>query len=425
MHHELYGNFFANQLSSAQKLINELSSEGNPFNYPNLRNLMNFSVPRDAICNDILKRDVLGEASVNAFRKERMLNNSEIGFWSPYTRKNFKMFSDKEITIMKAKSTVTTLKEEKLLYSRMMIISRTRPELCPKKIVGEYELTNIPPSNFSPDGTMIIAKSNATLIDLINEMADPTSSTHHNLSDDESAIIIDGMYILEVLKSFKSIENVGKLVNAFQRELVKALNDVSHKYSELRLVFPRFVPDSLNELQFKSNTTKTANIRYHVCEKTPIKKLETFLADIHTRVELTAFLGQSVLRSPPVSDIKIFVGYGSTFYSNDHNHRSNILNQDHTLEDVPQLILINLIDLKNNGIQTVYVKTNSVDTVVVLLGHKNMIPYTIIRGGWTCHINNMYNRLGTKKSNALIGWYAMQGENFLSFIRAYTVFHLK
>lgn len=98
------------------------------------------------------------------------MKDSKIGFWSHCARKKHK-----QITIPKVKSAVTSLKEEKLLYSRMVIISKTRPELCPEKVIGKYELTNIPPSNFSPDGTMIVAKSNETLIDVINEIQLPTS----------------------------------------------------------------------------------------------------------------------------------------------------------------------------------------------------------------------------------------------------------
>lgn len=310
IHHELYGRFFANQLSSAQKLIIELSSEGNPFNYSDLRNLMNFSVPNDSIRDDIMKRDILGEASVAAVRKERMMKDSKIGFWSHYGRKNFKMFSDKEITIPKIKSYVTTLKEEKLLYSRMLIICKTRPELCPEKVIGEYELTNIPPSNFSPDGTMIVAKSNETLIDVINELQVSTAPMQYDL-DNETVLIIDGMDILDELKSVKPMNNVGQLVNAFMKKVTSNMNNESHKYSEVRLLFTHFVPNSLTESRLKSSSLRKATIQYHVSEKTPIKKLDTFMAHIATRAELAEFLGEKVLQSFAVSEIRVVVGYGN------------------------------------------------------------------------------------------------------------------
>lgn len=225
---------------------------------------MNFSVPRESICASILKRDVLGVESVAAFRKERMMEDSKIGFWSPYARKNYKMFSDKEIIIPKVKSAVTTLREEKLLYSRMIIISRTRPELCPEKVIGEYELTNVPPSNFEPDGTMVVAKSNEALIDLISEIEVPTAPIQCDLTETETVIIIDGMDILDQLKTVKPMMNVGHLVDAFMSKLISELNSVSHSYKEFRILFTPFVSNSLKESRVKFRTLKKAIIHYHV-----------------------------------------------------------------------------------------------------------------------------------------------------------------
>lgn len=331
-------------------MASELSSEGNPFNYSDLRNLMNFSVPRESIRDDILKRDELGEKSVAEFRKERMMKGSKIGFWSHCARKNYKMFSDKEITISKVKSAVTTLKEEKLLYSRMTILSKTRPELCPEKVIGDYELTNIPPSNYSPDGAMIVAMSNETLIDLINAMQMSSIAIQYEHSENRT-VIIDGMNILDLLKTVKPMDNVGHLVNAFMLEFKCEIQN----YSEVRLLFTRFVANSLKKGRVKSNTKK-AIIHYHVTEKTPIKKLDLFLAHMDTRVEVTEFLGKKVLQSFAGSKTLIVVGYGNKFYSNDSHHSTDILNKEHNLEDISQLVLLNTIDLKNNNAREVHSK---------------------------------------------------------------------
>lgn len=133
----------------------------------------------------------------------------------------------------------------------------------------------------------------------------------------ESVIIIDGMDILEMLKLVKPMDNVGHLLDAFKTELLSELNNVSQNYSEVRILFSRFVPNSLNESRYWPSSFKRATIRYHVSEKTPIKKLDLFLAHIDTRVELTEFLGNKLLQSFSVSEIKVVVGYGNKFYSND------------------------------------------------------------------------------------------------------------
>lgn len=111
-HHELVGNLFANRLKHSQNLANVLSREGNPFAYLDLRNLINFAVPNDAIRKDILQRDQLGLDALNTFRKERMVEKSKIPFWSPVSKNNFKMFSDIEIAVSGITKVITSLRQE-------------------------------------------------------------------------------------------------------------------------------------------------------------------------------------------------------------------------------------------------------------------------------------------------------------------------
>lgn len=415
MHHESYGNFFANQILRAEKLISELSSEGNPFTYTDLRNLVNFSVPNDFVRDDVLSRDRLGVESVLAFRKDRMSKESKVGFWDPYSKKGYKMFSEKEIIISKTKNVITTFKEEKLIYSRMMVMARTHPDLCPEKVIGEYELTNIPPSNFNPDGTMILAKSNDSLIDLINGIRLPSNPYQHlDFTDDRCVLIVDGLDILESLKSVKSMENVGELADLF---IAAASSELDHpnNYSEVRLLFTRFVSESVNESKSRQKYRTPGKIKqYHITEKTPVKKLESFLAHVETRHELTKFLGNKILKMFATSKIQIVVGFGSMFHSNNSQHRSDILEKDHTLEEMHQLVLIHAVDLKNNGVERLHVKSISTDVFVVLLGHINLIPKdtTIVRNGRSYKMNEIHHRIGTKLADSLIGWYSMQGERF-------------
>lgn len=328
------------------------------------------------------------------------------------------MFSDKEIIISKAKNVVTTLREEKLAFSRMMIISKTQSDFCLEKVIGQYELTNIPPSNFSADGEMILAKSNEIIIELLNEI--PTSEPIHPCTADyRCSLILDGMDLLESLKSVKPMENVGQLVNKFMTKLNSELN-VSTNYAEVRLIFPRFVHNSLSVFSSRKKYGSANNIKqYHITDQTPIKKLDNFLAHIDTRIELTQFLGTKVLESFARSKIVIVVAYGNMLYCNDRHHRSTLLNVAHNLEEIPQLILLNAVDLKNNGVERVYIKSTSVDALVVLLGHKDVIPLDtiVMRSSRVISISELYQRIGRKLSTALIGWYAMQGEIYRNCLR--------
>lgn len=423
VHHELVGNFFANQLRNAQNLIYILSREGNPYEYADLRNLMNFSVPRSNICHDVCNRDELGVKALNKFRQERMVyvngesdhenEDTKIPFWSPLTKNNFQMFSDIHIVVNGKQKTLTTLKIEKQLYARMLFVSKSRPELCPETVIGEFEFTNIPPSNFSPDGSMITVKSNDSLIKLIMELPviDDEDMFFEMPTDENSVIIVNAMEILESIKKQKQkpMENVSDLVNQFLSELEKAVEG----YSEVRLIFERFAVKHVNEYDPKARISKKAAIHYHVKNNTPIKSLDSFLAHVNTRVELSTFLGQLVFERYKDSPTKYLVAYGNKYLVNESLAEATNLGTEHDLVDLKQIILSNVADIsKINRNRILTINSTDVDLIILLTGlFQHIPPYTTAK--WdrkSIKIMDIYNRLSYKLSDSIIGWYAFHGK---------------
>lgn len=272
-HHEAVGNFFENQLKRSQNLINTLAIEGNPFLFPDLANLVNYSVLSNKICQNVLDRDKIGIELVKSFREERMMENSSTPFWSTLPRQDLQLFSDTEIKVSNTQSIVTSMKKEKQLYARMLAISRTRPELCPDKVIGDFEFTNIPPSNFLPDGSMITAKSNEKLLTLIQQMPKSLTDIHEPSNEQDLVMIIDAWDLINDIRQIKSIKKVSDLTNTFLSELTT----ISHKASEIRLIFPPFVESSLHEsVDRKKCSSKIPAIHFHVVNNTPIKDFGKF-----------------------------------------------------------------------------------------------------------------------------------------------------
>lgn len=415
VHHELLGNFFENQLNQAQKLINTLSRDGNPFEYPDLRNLMNYSVPRNQICKDVIERDQLGLKYVENFRKERMMPNSKTPFWDPLPKNNLEMFSDTEIRAGNTQKLVTSVRKEKQLYARMLAISRTRPELCPNKVIGEYEFTNFPPSNFLSDGTMITAKykTNVTLIGLLKKLPIRSHSNMQELKTEKSITIIDAMDILNLVKKRKPMQSVQDLVNLFLKELTRSSNN----YSEVRLLFHPFVSNSFKQsVSQKIIPSKKVAIHYHIKNNTPIKNIDQFLAHINTRIELATFLAQRMLDEFQNSSIIFLTTYGNKIVAN--RPLFEICSKElaeglHSLEETNQLILVNAIDIaQKNPNRKLLIQATSVDMVVKLLDSYMFIPpsTTITFAGEHLSIGDLHSRLGEKISKALFGWYAFQGK---------------
>lgn len=298
----------------------------------------------------------------------------------------------------------------------MLLISKSRPELCPKKVIGEYEFTRIPLSNFLPDGSMITAKKNDTLIKLIKDMPEPQSNTLYHLNEDEDSVaIINAIDLLNRVKKRKPIENASDLAIIFVTELQK----MSENYAEIRLIFDPIISHSLEQSAGpKCNISKKAQtktrIHYHVKNTTPIKNVSDFLAHIDTRRELAIFLGKKALEHFKDKRIKFLTAYGNHFFAN-HNLNdmcSNLISGEHNLEQTNQLILLNAIDIAHRNLNcNLTIQATGTDIVVLLIGHYNYIPpsTTITSSGERIRIGELYFRLGKKLSDSVIGWYAFQG----------------
>lgn len=395
-----------------------MTKEGNPFEYPDLRNLVNYSVPSDTIRKNVLNRDELGKKFLKTFREERMMENSTTPFWSTLARNNLKMFSDTEIKVNNSQKLLTSIRKEKQLYARMLAISRTRPELCPDKVIGDYEFTNIPPSNFMPDGRIITAKpkSNASLIGLIQKMPRPASDLQQQLNvEQESVVIIDARDLLNEIKKIKSVSKVCDLANMF----VSLLTTTSNKYSEVRLIFHPFVQNSLKETEDqKCNSSQKVPIYYHAANNTPIKNIENFLAHVNTRIELATFLAKKALNHFQGSEKRFLVAYENKFAANcplADMCSTNLETGIHNLEETNHLILLNAVDVAQmNSNRNLTIKATNTDVVVQLIDlYKSVPPITTVNiSGQLVNIGDLHFRLGDKYSKALLGWYAFQGKHW-------------
>ena len=65
------------------------------------------------------------------------------------------------------------MKEDRELYSRIIKIAQTRPELIPKMpdIVSNYEMSVIPRQNFSSDGTPLMTHDKSHLMKQIKNQS--------------------------------------------------------------------------------------------------------------------------------------------------------------------------------------------------------------------------------------------------------------
>ena len=95
-----------------------------------------------------------------------------VEFWDPQKKNNFSYFKDAGAVVQtKIKGQLMHIKQERRLLSRLLVIAKSRPEFELKDAIGKFELNVTPPSNFHPDGSMIMLSSKSNVVPLVMNMA--------------------------------------------------------------------------------------------------------------------------------------------------------------------------------------------------------------------------------------------------------------
>ena len=138
-----------------QKAYEVISSWGNPFELQ--ETLINLASGREApkdVENDLLNAKSIGETALETFLTERIYSNTK-PFYDPIHKNALKTF--KHLTVKKnfiAKEKSITLKAERSLFGRLLVISQSREGLTLKQI-RTHSLSPIPWCFGQPDGGLV------------------------------------------------------------------------------------------------------------------------------------------------------------------------------------------------------------------------------------------------------------------------------
>ena len=169
-------------------------------------------------------------------------------------------------------------------------------------------------------------------------------------------------------------------------------------------------------------------------DNTEIKSVKSFLAHINTKAELTRYLSRKTLEHYEGQDKQVLVMHHTIMEAN--CPLSEILSMPemdtgrHDLEEGDQLVILNAYDVMHKDPQ-VQLDIFSIDTdvFVLLTSLFPSIPTSttlIRRGSERVSIQDSYKKLGSKRAEALIGWYAFKGtDNTGSFAGKGVAAHFK
>lgn len=226
-------------------------------------------------------------------------------------------------------------------------------------------------------------------------------------------MLIDGMFLVKLIKKVPEMTTA----EHFAAKFLHILKDLVYGYDEFRLLFDQYVESSLKEATRKKRAKGHEPIQFHVNDDTPIKSIPDFLAHSATKAELTKYLGDKVIAYFESRSEKVLVAYHNIMVSNctlsDIVAMPEMLHGQHSLEEADQLIPLNAVDvaLKNANCDLTVFATDT-DILILLIGFYNDIPKSTVimrtRSEKLC-VRDFYLRLGKKRAESIIGWYAFKG----------------
>lgn len=195
---------------------------------------------------------------------------------------------------VKLKDRVIALKEDRKLMIRFIIASRKRPERDLEKYIGQYEFSVVPRSLFSSDGKLLLGSDKSTVMHRIEDAIHQAANTEAGQQVLEVDIptpmvaIFDGMAVVNRIKLGPVVQNCQQFADAF----LNIVLDEATNAAEIRIVFDRYLDDSLKESTREKRNKDADLLEFEVKEDTCLKNLtlKKFVSHIKTNKGLQFFL---------------------------------------------------------------------------------------------------------------------------------------
>ena len=104
---------------------------------------------------------------------KRMIKKTT-NLWDSQKKNNRSYFKHVGATVKtRVSGQIVTIKEESVLVSRFLVAAKSRTDFVIMEAIGDFEFNVVSPSNFHPDGPMIMQSDKAQVVFLISNMPLP------------------------------------------------------------------------------------------------------------------------------------------------------------------------------------------------------------------------------------------------------------
>lgn len=386
---------------------------GNPFEEQQtmeLYNIITKHVMPEEVKNDVLRQEELGSQCFKDFVFNRIVSKS-VNFWAPMKKCRMKLCSamTKKARIQTEDVTVE-LREDRNLFARLLVASKSRDDLNLQDTIGNYELSVVPRSLFSQDGTLLHCQK-SKLLSILEDLPVPelTQSNIPPGSPSCTVSIIDGMAELQALHKPDNIITMNQLADLYT-------NIILCKYvsEEIHVIFDRYdINSSLKSATRKKRQCDNYGVKYHINDTTNVAKttMKKLLSTSQTKDALTCYLAENLLRNASERDIKLVVAWRS-------DCKTSFMDMSYlrsTHEEADTKLVLHAVDATSRGCTEINVYSPDTDVLILLIrrfpnlcSNTNFITSTGIKHR-KISIRDMYTTLTDSTAKALPGFHALSG----------------
>lgn len=364
----------------------------------------------------------VGQDLHNIFLDQRVYSNN-IQFWDPLKKnciKTCKTVTKKVKIALKDKT--LAIKTDLSLISRLLIASRSRPDIDLRYNLSNYEFSALPKSLFAVDGSMHHCLAKYKLIDALESMEvlhseddydnrdfATTPNVEENVQLQEAAAIVDGMALLHTYHKPNTVKTVLELGVSFS----KYIGNKFSNYSEVHVIFDSYRDNSLKKAMRDIRQKGSDPIQYKIRPETKIASIpmNKLLAHDKTKDELTEFLSEHLRQFGLTHNKRFVMSWRDTAAS---SHGIDVSSLSSTQEEADTKIILHAAYLSQKGTKTIHVFSPDTDVFILALRRYPQLSQDLAiflgRGMKRfVQLNPIYRALGPLKASALPGLHSLSG----------------
>ena len=366
-------------LSRQERNIESLTSTIRGFNYSyadqtqELTNLATKEVMPENVKDALVKQPVIGQTLFEAFVANR-IKTTTTNLWAPMKKCQLQTWktTGKRLKVA-TEDKMVELQEDRNLFARMLLVSKSRPEIDLAEIISTYELSVVPRSMFAADGTMLHCQSNLmAILEKVSEKSAQSDTalvgedTTDSQVDDEASILevalVDAMAELQSLDKPDHIKYCTDLANHFATRILKKYE----KFNEIHVVFDRYdIPSSLKTSASDRRAGKQPVVSYQITDTTNIGKvsMKQLLSSEKTKMSLTGYLAEKVLEKANATGKHMVVAWG-THCKATHTSMSQL---ESNQEEADTKLMLHAVDATRRGASSIAIHSPDTDVFVLAL----------------------------------------------------------